>query len=489
MKNAALKQTQTTPVIARNAVTKQSIPSLTMENRKDCRVGLRPSRNDEGDASDRLTFAKNFANELSKSRLREIKPRWTPEKRAKQAERTRQTRPWLHSTGPKTVEGRLKASQNRRKHPELAVYVHYMAAQRYWLRLLKRGLFVKNWQVVEMLVLEERDEGVKTLLKRLEKTLEKAGVETLDQLLKRVREKLSENGIENAALDARVLVSRGGNFSPENMIAGGAQPVSQEVIDRVGKFVDQRISGAPVSRIAGGREFWGLHFTLSKDTLDPRPDTEILVEKALEFARDFAPKNGGENTLQNERGKAIQKHPKNLTGKGLRILDLGTGSGCILLSLLHELPEATGIGVDLAPGAVEQARANAASLGLQNRAEFRVGSWFDPIKEGESFALIVSNPPYIPESDIPNLSKEVRNHDPILALDGGADGLDPYRLLFRDTKKFLECGGRALYEFGAGQSPGIQRLVDDSEATLLTVHPDLAGIPRVAELVWGESKK
>lgn len=305
-------------------------------------------------------------------------------------------------------------------------------------------------------------------------------METLSEILVRVRQKLAENGVENPALDARILVRRGGQFSDENMITGGLTPLAADVIEKIEEMVSQRIAGAPVSRIVGGREFWGLDFALSKDTLDPRPDTEILVEKAFDFARNFTPEKGGENAVKTMAPKRGQK-----TGAGLRILDLGAGTGCILLALLHELPEATGVGIDLNPGAVEVAKANAASLGLSDRVQFRVGSWFEPVDSAERFHIITSNPPYIPESDIPNLAKEVRNHDPILALAGGKDGLDPYRHLFMETKKFLECGGRAYYEFGAGQAETIQRLVDDSKPNLSRIHSDLAGIPRVLEAAWG----
>src|SRR5690606_367698 len=134
--------------------------------------------------------------------------------------------------------------------------------------------------------------------------------------------------------------------------------------------------------------------------------------------------------------------------------------------------------IDLNPGAIEVAKANAKNLGLADRVEFRAGSWFEPVKQDERFHVITSNPPYIPESDIAGLAIEVRNHDPILALVGGNDGLDRYRHLFMETKKFLECGGRAYYEFGAGQSESIQRLVDDSKPNLSRIYPDFSGIPR-----------
>lgn len=288
--------------------------------------------------------------------------------------------------------------------------------------------------------------------------------ETISDLLMRIRAKLAAAGVENPALDARILVREGGQFSDEKMLSGGLAPLSTEVIEKIEKMAVARAAGAPVSRLIGRREFWGLEFALTNDTLDPRADTEILVEKSLEFCRLKAPEWGG--------------CPP-------RILDLGTGSGCILIALLHELRAATGVGVDINLGAVQAAQANAVALNVADRAEFRLGSWLEPLAGGDKFDLIVSNPPYIPESDIPNLAKEVRNHDPILALAGGNDGLDPYRYLFIELKKHLNCGGRALFEFGAGQAPELARLVDDTDATLVGIYPDLAGIPRVLELSWG----
>ena len=288
--------------------------------------------------------------------------------------------------------------------------------------------------------------------------------ETLSELMSRIRAKLAAAGVQNPALDARILVREGGQFSDENMLSGGSVPLAAEVIEKIEKMADARAAGAPVSRLIGRREFWGLDFAITEDTLDPRPDTEILIEKALLFARSKAAEG------------AIPP---------LRILDLGTGSGCILIALLKDLPNATGVGIDINPGAAKAAEANAQAHGVADRAEFRIGDWLEPLEEEESFDLIVSNPPYIPESDIPNLAKEVRNHDPILALSGGVDGLDPYRHLLMGVKKHLNCGGRALFEFGAGQAPDIARLVDDSHATLLGIYPDLAGIPRVAEVSWG----
>jgi len=283
--------------------------------------------------------------------------------------------------------------------------------------------------------------------------------ETLDGLLRRIREKLTMAGVENPALDARILVRQGGNFSDSDLITMGQTPLSRQAIEIIEKFVGRRAAGEPVSRIVGGREFYGRVFALSPDTLDPRPDTETLIEAVL------------------------KKAP---VGKPLRILDLGTGTGCILITLLKELPEATGVGIDINPGAVAVSRENAAIHGVESRIEFRCGSWFEPLGAGESFDVIVSNPPYIPESEIESLAVEVRNHDPRLALSGGDSGLEAYKKILIDIKNHLVCGGHALFEIGKGQEEGLSRLVAESNMTPRESYRDMAGVLRVVEITCGE---
>lgn len=287
-------------------------------------------------------------------------------------------------------------------------------------------------------------------------------METVDQVLRRVAAVLREAGVETPELDTRLLVRQGSGFSDAELITNGRTSLSIQQIEIIEKLAARRIGGEPVSRIRGEREFWGLPFKISPATLDPRPDTETLVEAVLKFLS------------RRER-------------EGGRILDLGTGSGCILLALLHELPGATGVGVDLNPDALPVARGNAAALGLESRAEFRQGSWFEPLTADESFDIIVSNPPYIPESDIESLAREVRNHDPILALSGGKDGLEAYKKILEGIKNHLECGGRAYFEIGQGQGPDLQRLVDDSNMRVCESYFDLAGILRVVEITYGEN--
>lgn len=285
---------------------------------------------------------------------------------------------------------------------------------------------------------------------------------TLEKLLLRMRKALEDAKVETPALDARLLMRQGGNFSDADLITKAMIPLSEEVIENTLKLLSRRLEGEPVSRIAGEREFWSLSFKVTPDTLDPRPDTETLVAAALKRAR--------------ETGK-----------RGLKILDLGTGTGCILISLLTELPHATGVAVDISAAALNVSRENAARHGVDSRIDFRHGSWFGPIESAESFDLIVSNPPYIPESIIESLAKEVRNHDPIGALAAGPDGLDDYKVMIPEIKKHLACGGFALLEIGKGQEIDLARLVEDSNMTRGESYVDLGGILRVVEIVHGEN--
>lgn len=215
--------------------------------------------------------------------------------------------------------------------------------------------------------------------------------------------------------------------------------------------VDRRLAGEPFWRILGEREFWGLPFRLSPATLEPRPDSETLVAAAL------------------DRLGARRQDP-------LRILDLGTGTGCLLVTLLSECPAATGIGIDLSGEACETARTNAALNGVAGRALFREGSWTEGL-DGR-FDLIVSNPPYIPSADIAALDAVVRDHDPRLALDGGRDGLDPYRIFAGTLRERLADGGHVLLEIGAGQEEDVKAIMREGGFIWLESRCDLGGHPR-----------
>jgi len=255
-----------------------------------------------------------------------------------------------------------------------------------------------------------------------------------------------------AGLDARLLVE--GSLGVENPDPG--RPIPADALARLSEFAARRLAGEPVWRILGEREFWGLRFLLSPATLEPRPDTETIVEAALA-------------ELKQRRDEALS------------VLDLGTGTGCLLVSLLSELPHARGLGIDLSEEACRTAAGNAALNGLGDRAEFRQGSWTEGL--AGPFDLIVSNPPYIRSADIAELSVEVREHDPVLALDGGADGLGPYRIFARTLPGLLAPGGIVVFEIGAGQGEDVVALMRAGGLESRGSRHDLGGHERA--LIFG----
>ena len=265
---------------------------------------------------------------------------------------------------------------------------------------------------------------------------------------------LKSAGNDEAELDARILLGAVLDLDLTGMIAQATRPLTSTEAARLARYAQRRIAGEPIARILGSREFWGLSFQLSPATLEPRPDTETVVELALELLRA----DGGSD-------------------RPLRIADLGTGTGAILLAVLSELPAATGIGTDISEAALQTAAANAARAGLSDRATFIACDYASGLYG--PFDLIVSNPPYIRSADIGSLAVEVRNHDPLAALDGGTDGLDAYRTLVPQAARLLAPGAALVVEAGEGQSGQIQALM---VAAGLTPAPspkaDLAGIPR-----------
>lgn len=266
--------------------------------------------------------------------------------------------------------------------------------------------------------------------------------------------RLQAAGFEQPALDARLLVGAALGLDLTGLIAQAARHLTSEEAVRLEGYAQRRLAHEPVARILGMREFWGLPFRLSEATLVPRPDTETVVELALEIFRE-----------------------RTVAGGRPRIADIGTGSGAILLALLHEIPEAVGVGTDLSLTALGTAKGNAALLGLADRAAFVACSYAAALSG--PFDLIVSNPPYIPAGEIPKLSIEVREHDPHLALDGGNDGYDAYRALIPQAAELLAPGGALIVEAGQGQAADIETLM--VAAALSIDRPpkaDLGGIPR-----------
>lgn len=279
--------------------------------------------------------------------------------------------------------------------------------------------------------------------------------ETLDAARIGAARTLAKSGIDTAALDARVLLGSATGLSHEALIANGQEPLPRKQAARFCAYVNRRLSGEPVSRIRGSREFYGREFQIDPHTLDPRADTETLIEAAL--------------ALEAQAGTR---------DRPLRVLDLGTGSGCILVTLLAELPHATGIGADISQGALMCAGNNARRFGVAGRAGFVLSDWFEGLTG--RFDLIVSNPPYIESAEIAALPVEVASHDPRAALDGGPDGLDAYRRIAAGAADHLAPGGHVLVEIGLTQAPPVSGLFQAAGFAPAAegVFLDLAGRPR-----------
>ena len=286
---------------------------------------------------------------------------------------------------------------------------------------------------------------------------------TVSQTVTGMAAALAAAGFGDARREARVLAAIALEVEPLDLLTAPERTLTPAERSRIGGALARRLAGEPASRIRGRREFWSLDFAIAPAVLDPRPETELLVELALAHAQSNA-----------------RRLMARTAAGPLRILDLGTGSGCILLSLLQELPGSTGIGIDVSPPALAVARANAASLGLESRAGWVCGRWFGPLCGG--FDLITGNPPYIPAGHVATLGRGVRNFDPALALDGGPDGLAAYRMIIPDLPGFLRPSGGAFLEVGAGQA-GMVAAMARRHGLRPQIRPDLAGIPRAVALL------
>ena len=232
--------------------------------------------------------------------------------------------------------------------------------------------------------------------------------------------------------------------------------------EKLKSCISQRLAGMPISRMRGWREFYGLRFELNADTLDPRPDSEVLIDSALEFVAQ----------------KDWQETP-------ISLLDLGTGSGCLLLASLANMPSAHGIGVDISEAALQQAAANANTLGLSQRAQFIRSDWAEALP-AERHHIILSNPPYIESGNLGELSPEVGLYDPHKALFAGADGLADYRRLMPIITALLHVEGQAFIEIGYGQAKAVSQLAEAAGLTIKAIHNDLASIPRCLIVARGD---
>lgn len=287
---------------------------------------------------------------------------------------------------------------------------------------------------------------------------------TIDKILKWTVGFFKERGIEDARLDAEVLLAHVLDCDRMHLYVHFDQPLQAEELAAYRECIKRRVAREPVAYIVGYREFMGLRFRVTHDTLIPRPDTEILVQTAVDELKAYAAAHEGEP---------------------LRFADIGTGTGAIALSVLSFVADSTAATVDISPAARAVAEENAAALELADRIDFYTGDLLAPIA-GEQFTAILSNPPYIPDSDIAGLEPEVRGAEPLTALAGGADGLDFYRRLCADAPAMLTAGGFMAFEVGIHQAEavaGLARANSLIDATSVKIIKDYAGIERVV-IAW-----
>ena len=281
---------------------------------------------------------------------------------------------------------------------------------------------------------------------------------TVGFFLCRAGQHLRAAAIDSPRHEARLLLAHAMGCRQEDLLRDPRAAVPPAAAARFGDLLRRRLDHAPVAHLLGEQEFWSLRFAVSAATLIPRADSETLVEAALEAFPDQA---------------AVR-----------RVLDLGTGTGCLLLAALTEVPAATGLGLDRVPAAAALARDNAARLGLAGRARFAAADWAAPIAAAAAggFDLVLSNPPYIESATIPGLMPEVARHEPASALDGGADGLDAYRAIAAALPGLLAPGGRAILELGQGQQAAVAAIAAAHGLRSLGCRADLGGVARALVL-------
>ena len=273
---------------------------------------------------------------------------------------------------------------------------------------------------------------------------------TIDAAKRRVVQNFTEGEIETPKLDARLLLEEVLGFDHADLITKGGEVLTSRQAIHLEQITQRRLSGEPIDHILGYREFYGRSFKVTKDVLTPRPETEGFIDQAL--------------ALYDEQS-------------AIKCLDLGTGSGAIILTLLAERPNWSGVAVDLSAATLVVAKNNALNMGLAERVKFIQGSWCDGV-EGQ-FDLIVSNPPYIDKAHMENLSVEVQDYDPALSLYGGPDGLAAYREIINQAPRYLKEGGRLILEIGYDQKESVGQLLREGAFTDVKCHADLAGSDRI----------
>ncbi|MDA9034880.1 peptide chain release factor N(5)-glutamine methyltransferase [Hyphomicrobiales bacterium] len=279
----------------------------------------------------------------------------------------------------------------------------------------------------------------------------------LSELQKKITKILAEGGIETNSLDARIILREIFNFDEKELILNSDLILSESKISKVQKIITRRLNFEPVSKIFGKRDFYNSTFSISDDVLDPRPETENIVE----IANNFILEKGYES-----------------------FIDLGTGSGCIILSILKENKNLTAVGVDISIDAIDIAKKNSKDMNLEKRSSFLVSNWLSSIYN--SYDLIISNPPYIPSDEIITLSKTVNNFDPLISLDGGQDGLKCYKEIAQDINRVINKNGRVILEIGYNQAHDVIKIFESKGFKLLKIYKDINGLNRILTF---ESKK
>ena len=279
----------------------------------------------------------------------------------------------------------------------------------------------------------------------------------LSELQKNITKTLLDAGIKTNSLDARIILKETFNFDEKELIMNSDILISTSKVNEVKKILSRRLKGEPVSKIFRKRDFYDSTFLISDDVLDPRPETELII--------DIANKYISENNYKS-------------------FIDLGTGSGCIILSILKENKNIKGLGLDISLNAINIAKKNSSRLELENHAMFLVSDWFSSVKE--TYDLIISNPPYILSGEIGTLSKGVKNYDPLISLDGGQDGLKCYREIAKDANRIINKDGMVILEIGCNQADDVIKIFEINKFKFLNKVLDINGLDRI--LIF-ESKK
>jgi release factor glutamine methyltransferase len=278
---------------------------------------------------------------------------------------------------------------------------------------------------------------------------------SISEILREATQILQHAGVPEARRDAGSLLSHILGKDRTFLISHAEDQLDDKVLGQFQAYVARRRSGEPLQYIVGVQDFFGREFRVTPDVLIPRPETELLVEAALGVVNDSA----------------------------VLICDVGTGSGCIAITLLNEVTGARAVALDNSPAALEVAKLNAQRLSVSERIVFLVSDCFSAVEPSEyQFDLVVSNPPYVPAAVLSGLQREVRDHEPLVALSPGEDGLTMIRRLLHETPAFLKTGGHLIMEIGFDQGEAVTSLVDDDVWRLIEIKPDLQGIPRIVVL-------